>query len=87
MDINKKVHKTGKDNNFGRYYWIGVKSNRYASDWSQISISPPWYSSRYGNTEYTEIEECLVYCDDDPTGKWCDFDCTRKFNSVCEYDF
>ena len=84
MAINKKVHKTGKDNNFGRNYWIGVKSNRYASDWSQISISPPWYNTRYIDT--TEIEDCLVYCDDDPTGKWCDFDCTRKFNSVCEYD-
>ena len=25
---NKRVHKRGRDNNFGNYFWIGVKANR-----------------------------------------------------------
>ena len=81
MDINKKVHKAGRDNNHGLNYWIGVKSNRYASDGSQISISPPWHGST------TKIDRCLLYCTGGATGEWCDNDCTSTHNSVCEYDF
>ena len=83
--INKKVHKTGKDNNLGLWFWIGVKANKYASDGSQISISPPWnpFFRSYG-----KVKECLLYCDyvQYRQGQWCDYSCTNKYSSVCEHD-
>jgi len=80
--INRKVHKTGRDNNFGYFFWIGVKANKYASDGSQISISPPWYSS------YRKIDQCLLYCawGGQSYGQWCDLACTRSYSSVCEHN-
>ena len=78
--INRKVHKTGYDNNLGYNYWIGVQANKYASDGSQISISPPWRNS------YTKIDHCLVYghSGDEYLGQWHDFTCTNQYSSVCE---
>ena len=81
--INKKVHKTGKDNNLGYHFWIGVKANAYASDGSQISISPPWHDG------YSKIDQCLLYCNSNHhqyLGLWCDYSCTGTWKSVCEYN-
>ena len=83
VDINRKVHETGKENNFGDYYWIGVKGNKYVSDGSQILINPPWLDDNH-----KKIDNCLVYCNINVglLGKWCDFSCRfHRYNSVCEH--
>ena len=54
---------------------------RYASDGSEILISPPWFGS------FKKIDQCLLYCDEaeQNLGKWGDYNClVNKFGSVCE---
>ena len=76
--INRKAHKTGLDNVSGFYHpWIGVRQNKYVSDGSPILIDPPWLGS------YRKIDQCLLYCHS-PTGKWCDYSCSQRYNSICE---
>ena len=68
------------DKNFGNWYWIGVKGNKYASDGSRILINPPWVPN------YDKgIDKCLQYCDYGRVGQWCNLNCRQgRYNSVCE---
>ena len=78
VTINNKAHKLGREKVSGFINpWIGVRGNKYASDGSTITISPPWYSG------YTKIDKCLLYCSC-CTGKWCDYSCSQGFQSICE---
>ena len=83
VTINSKVHKLGKEKVSGfSHPWIGVRGNKYASDGSTITISPPWHTT----SGYSKIDKCLLYCNTGASymGKWCDWSCSDRYDSICE---
>ena len=78
--INSIAHKLGREKVSGfNHPWIGVRGNKYASDGSRITISPPWLSS------YRKIDKCLLYCNNATyKGQWCDHSCSDTYESICE---
>ena len=72
-------------NNFGNYFWIGVKENKYLSDGAQVATSPPWKGESWYESN-RKIDKCLIYGYNDRAnfGKWYDFGCTNTYASVCE---
>ena len=81
-----KVYAETKDVFGGRSFWIGIKASGGSWVYTSTGTEVVFKNFDYKHKRAFHSHDCIsLWSSNEVIGKWRNFDCTHKFNFICEF--